>query len=77
MTTEFYDRALGLSLEEMQAQFNYRVEQGEDPLMIAASILSDAQELIDGRDKTRSKQAINRAKWVLFETLDQKRETEA
>jgi hypothetical protein len=77
MTTDFYTRALGLSLEEMQAQFNYRVEQGEDPLMIAASILSDAQELIDVRDKTRTKQAINRAKWVLFELQDSKRETEA
>ena len=50
-------------------------------MMIAASILSDAQEMInteygdiDFMRAEDARQAINRAKWVLFEYMD-KRET--
>jgi hypothetical protein len=46
------------------------------PMMIAASILSDAQEMINTEygevDYMRAedaRQAINRAKWVLFEYM--------
>jgi hypothetical protein len=50
------------------------------PMMIAASILSDAQEIINTEygevDYMRAedaRQAINRAKWVLFEYMDKSR----
>jgi hypothetical protein len=49
------------------------------PMMIAASILSDAQEMInteygevDFMRAEDARQAINRAKWVLFEYMDKK-----
>ncbi len=79
MATDFYTRALGLPLEEMIEQTQYRVNRGDDPLMIAACTLSDAQELLDAGDSLRVSQAINRAKWILFEARDGnfKRETES
>ena len=50
------------------------------PAMIAASILSDAQEMINTEygevDYMRAedaRQAINRAKWILFEYMDKSR----
>jgi hypothetical protein len=50
------------------------------PMMIAASILSDAQEMINTEygevDYMRAedaRRAINRAKWVLFEYMDKSR----
>jgi hypothetical protein len=50
------------------------------PMMMAASILSDAQEIINTEygevDYMRAedaRQAINRAKWVLFEYMDKSR----
>jgi len=50
------------------------------PMIIAASILSDAQEMINTEygevDYMRAedaRQAINRAKWVLFEYMDKSR----
>jgi hypothetical protein len=50
------------------------------PAMIAAGILSDAQEMIntdygdiDYMRAEDARQAINRAKWVLFEYMDKAR----
>jgi hypothetical protein len=50
------------------------------PMMIAASILSDAQEMINTEygevDYMRAedaRQAINRAKWIMFEYMDKPR----
>lgn len=50
------------------------------PMMIAAGLLSDAQEMINTEygdiDYMRAedaRQAINRAKWILFEYLDKAR----
>ena len=50
------------------------------PTMIAASILSDAQEMInteygevDSMRAEDARQAINRAKWVLFEYSDMRK----
>ena len=50
------------------------------PMMIAAGILSDAQEMInteygevDSMRAEDARQAINRAKWVLFEYMDNSR----
>jgi len=50
------------------------------PAMMAASILSDAQEMINTEygevDYMRAedaRQAINRAKWILFEYMDKAR----
>ena len=49
------------------------------PAMMAASIMSDAQEMInteygeiDFMRAEDARQALNRAKWILFEYLDQK-----
>lgn len=39
------------------------------PDMLAASILSDAQECLALRDNERCRQLINRAKYVIFECL--------
>jgi hypothetical protein len=77
MATDYYTRALGVPLEEMIEQTQRQINCGDDPLMIAACTLSDAQELLDAGDNLRVTQAINRAKWILFETMDQKRKTEA
>ena len=51
------------------------------PVMVAASMLSDAQEMINTEygevDYMRAedaRQAINRAKWVLFEYMNQRDE---
>jgi len=41
------------------------------PASIAASILSDAQEMLE-YDIKEAGQAINRAKWILFEYYDRK-----
>lgn len=50
------------------------------PAMIAAGILSDAQEMIntdygdiDYMRAEDARQAINRAKWILFEYMDKAR----
>jgi len=50
------------------------------PMMMAASILSDAQEMINTEygevDYMRAedaRQAINRAKWIMFEYMDKSR----
>ena len=50
------------------------------PMMIAAGILSDAQEMINTEygevDYMRAedaRQAINRAKWIMFEYMDKAR----
>jgi hypothetical protein len=40
------------------------------PTMLAASIMSDAQELIQTGDYEDARQALNRAKWILFEYTD-------
>lgn len=78
----------GLSTKEIQqvrmygcteAQMREAVEQSitfrfSGPAMMAASLMSDAQEMINTEygevDYTRAedaRQAINRAKWILFE----------
>jgi hypothetical protein len=62
-----YIRMLGMPAEDLRRQIARRLDEGEDLTMMIASILSDAQELIQGRDQTRALQAINRAKWILFE----------
>jgi hypothetical protein len=40
------------------------------PTMLAASIMSDAQELMETGDIEDARQALNRAKWILFEYTD-------
>ena len=59
--------------ENIESSFTFKVS---GPAMIAAGILSDAQEMInteygkvnDARAED-ARQAINRAKWVLFEYI--------
>ena len=67
-----------------EAQMREAVEQSltfrhSGPAMMAASIMSDAQEMInteygeiDFMRAEDARQALNRAKWILFEYLDQK-----
>ena len=68
-----------------EAQMREAVEQSityrfSGPAMMAASILSDAQEMInteygevDSMRAEDARQAINRAKWILFEYMDKAR----
>lgn len=44
--------------------------------MLATSILSDAQEMLDRNMITESNQFINRAKWLLSQKMKRKREAE-
>ena len=57
--------------EEVEQDLTYRYSS---PVMLAASLMSDAQEMIDpeyGKVNSRrteyARQFLNRAKWVLFE----------
>ena len=60
--------------EAVESSFTFR---HSGPAMMAASILSDAQEMInteygdiDFMRAEDARQAINRAKWILFEYMD-------
>ena len=60
--------------EAVESSFTFR---HSGPAMMAASILSDAQEMInteygevDSMRAEDARQAINRAKWILFEYMD-------
>jgi hypothetical protein len=72
----------GVTVEGMRESIESSITfKFSGPMMIAASILSDAQEMInteygdiDFMRAEDARQAINRAKWVLFEYMD-KRET--
>jgi len=66
-----YIRMLGMPAEDLRQQIAHRLESGEDLIMIIASTLSDAQELVQMRDQTRALQASNRAKWILFENKEE------
>jgi hypothetical protein len=63
--------------EAVEQSITYRFS---GPAMMAASILSDAQEMInteysevDSMRAEDARQAINRAKWVLFEYMSEER----
>lgn len=63
--------------DSVESSFAFR---HSGPAMIAASILSDAQEMIntdygdiDSMRAEDARQAINRAKWILFEYCDKSR----
>jgi predicted urease superfamily metal-dependent hydrolase len=49
------------------------LEDYRDPLMLAASMLSDAQEVISGEfgqpDTETARQFINRAKYIMFKMM--------
>lgn len=75
-------RMYGVTVEGMRESIESSITfKFTGPMMIAAGILSDAQEMInteygdiDFMRAEDARQAINRAKWVLFEYMD-KRET--
>ena len=54
------------------------LEDYRDPLMLAASMLSDAQEVISGEfgqpDTETARQFINRAKYIIFKTMKDDRD---
>lgn len=84
--TEIFDRLTEQEKREVRmfgcttAQMTSAVQaslQGRyaTPALMAASILSDAQELLVADEQGRcevedARQAINRAKWILFEYYD-------
>ena len=91
MATETYNR---LSEQERRQVSMYGVTEAgmresvessmtfklSGPMMVAAGILSDAQEMINTEygevDYMRAedaRQALNRAKWILFEYMDKAR----
>jgi hypothetical protein len=73
-------RMYGVTVEGMRESIESSITfKFSGPMMIAASILSDAQEMInteygdvDFMRAEDARQAINRAKWVLFEYMDKK-----
>ena len=54
------------------------LEDYRDPLMLAASMLSDAQEIISGEygqpDTETARQFMNRAKYIIFKMMKDDRE---
>lgn len=73
-------RMYGVTVEGMRESIESSITfKFSGPMMIAAGILSDAQEMInteygdvDFMRAEDARQAINRAKWVLFEYMDKK-----
>jgi hypothetical protein len=70
-------RMYGVTVEGMRESIESSITfKFSGPMMIAAGILSDAQEMInteygdiDFMRAEDARQAINRAKWVLFEYM--------
>lgn len=54
-------------IDSVKASFSYKMTGG---LMSAASVLSDAQELMAMGDVERARQEINLAKLIIFEIMD-------
>ena len=54
------------------------IKNYQDPLMLAASMLSDAQEIISGEygkpDTETARQFMNRAKYIIFKMMKDDRE---
>ena len=54
------------------------IKNYQDPLMLAASMLSDAQEVISGEygkpDTETARQFMNRAKYIIFKMMKDDRE---
>ena len=74
-------RMYGVTVEGMRESVESSITfKFSGPMMIAAGILSDAQEMInteygdvDFMRAEDARQAINRAKWILFEYCDKSR----
>ena len=67
-------RMYGVTEAEMREAVEQRLAFHRDPAMMAASLMSDAQEMINTEygevDYMRTedaRQCLNRAKWILFE----------
>ena len=67
-------RMYGVTEAEMREAVEQRLAFHRDPAMMVASLMSDAQEMINTEygevDYMRSedaRQCLNRAKWILFE----------
>ena len=64
----------GMTEAELREEVEQRLAFHRDPAMMAASLMSDAQEMINTEygevDYMRAedaRQCLNRAKWILFE----------
>lgn len=64
-----------------EAALNQAMDDAIDPLMLAMSILSDAQEVISGEfgepDTERARKYMNRAKYIMSRLMQDAREMEA
>ena len=64
-----------------QAALDAAMNEAFDPLMLAMSILSDAQEVISGEfgepDTERARKFMNRAKCIMSRLMQDAREMEA
>ena len=53
------------------------IKNSQDPLMLAASMLSDAQEIISGEygkpDTETARQLMNRAKYIIFKMMKEEK----
>ena len=70
-------RMYGVTEAEMREAVEQRLAFHRDPAMMVASLMSDSQEMINTEygeiDYMRAedaRQALNRAKWILFESCD-------
>lgn len=64
-----------------EAALDAAMDDAFDPLMLAMSILSDAQEVISGEfgdpDTERARKYMNRAKYIMSRLMQDAREAEA
>lgn len=71
-------RMYGMSAEDIQEQYMNGLTAKLSGLeMVVASILSDAQELLQMNRNDEARKMMNIAKFVLFEMMDARREKEA
>lgn len=67
------ERMFGMSEEDIREQYMNGLTAKLSGLeMVVASILSDAQELLQMDRKDEARKMMNIAKFVLFEMMDQK-----
>ena len=62
----------GCTEDDLKAMLNLSLDFNS-PLMLAASILSDAQEVLERGDNETARQYMNKSKWVIFELMKEDR----
>ena len=73
--TDFEAKCYGISTKDIQEQYMQSITARYAGLeMVVMSILSDAQELLAMGATNDSRQYMNRAKFILSEMMEEKRE---